>query len=105
MQKIDRKLKKIEDINTYELKIKTLKKEKEDLKTYQILSDVENPMQFIDARKISDRELQQQITQICEHIFDLQNGPLCLSVLLQKTEKEYVWITNFVVNFQQIYQT
>ena len=75
--------------------LRTVFEEKEDLKTYQILSDVENLMQFIDACKISDRELQQQITQICEHIFDLQNGPLCLSVLLQKTEKEYVWITNF----------
>jgi cell shape-determining protein MreC len=32
VQKIDRKLKKIEDINTYELKIKILKKENEDLK-------------------------------------------------------------------------
>jgi amino acid adenylation domain-containing protein len=69
--------------------------EKEDANTYQIISEKENPLKFIDAQNWSIQKREEYIKSICEHYFDLQNGPLCISFLIQIGKEEFVWVLNF----------
>ena len=62
---------------------------------YQVVTDHNNPTQIIDARSWSTSEKNTYIKTICQNFFDLQKGPLCLSVLLQTGPEEFVWVLNF----------
>ena len=75
--------------------LRTVFIERESGDIYQLVTDQKNPTQIIDARNWSTTEKNAFIKTICGNSFDLQKGPLCLSVLLQTGPEEFVWVINF----------
>jgi hypothetical protein len=75
--------------------LRTIFIEKDDNHTYQIISEKHNPTEIIDAQTWSIHRREEYIKTICKCEFDLQEGPLCLSVLLKIGSEEFVWVLNF----------
>ncbi len=75
--------------------LRTVFVEKDDLNIYQKVTNSESSTQFIDVKASDESEVNLKIKEIIDFQFDLKEGPLCLSYLLETASDEYIWVTNF----------
>ncbi len=81
-------------LQRYEI-LRTVFVEKDDLNIYQKVINSENPTQCIDVKAWDESEVNLKIKEIIDFQFDLKEGPLCLSYLLETANEEYIWVINF----------